>query len=407
MDLPDPHGLAREFWAMVNDPKKASASILTREDVRVEEVNGDHILVITVPRASRFDRPVYVDGDPLRGAYRRDGEGDRRCTGEELEAMRRDASLVTEDMRLLKKADLSVFSPESLATFRRRMDELRPGHPWTALPDEALLEKTLAAARDKDGALRPTAGGLLMLGRHKDILRRYPRFSLRYEDRFGTLASGTEAENVFDFYFRVTERLTAGPVARDPEVCRALREALGGCLVNADYAGRRSVEIRRRPGSVTMTGPGEYKPDPERAVTGGPVPRNGVLMRLFLLAGVGESAGSGIPGLFRLWKARGWGEPAVLTDTATGAVTLALPLGPHRARGSWRKDAERTALRKAARKESILQHLTDRASATSEELSALLGIRRAGAETILRELAGAGLVSVREIDGEKTWRLKA
>ena len=34
-------------------------------------------------------------------------------------------------------------------------------------------------------------------------------------------------------------------------------------------------------------------------------------------------------------------------------------------------------------------------------------IRRAGAEAILRELAGAGLVSVREVEGEKTWRLKA
>ena len=44
---------------------------------------------------------------------------------------------------------------------------------------------------------------------------------------------------------------------------------------------------------------------------------------------------------------------------------------------------------------------------SSEELSALLGIRRAGAETILRELAGAGLVSVREMEGEKTWRLKS
>ena len=408
VDLPDPERLAREFWTLVNDPKKASVNILTGEDLRVEEVNGAHILVITVPRASRFDRPVFVDGDPVRGAYRRDGEGDHRCTPEELEAMRRDAALVTDDMRLLKKTKLTALSPESLADFRRRMDRVRPGHAWAALPDEAFLEKLGAAARDKGGTLRPTAGGLLMFGRHAELLRQYPRFSLRYEDRDGTLVSGADAENVYDFFFPVLERLTAGAVARDGEVCRALREALGNCLVNADYHGRRSVEIRRRRASVTMTNPGEFRIAPDRARIGGRSdPRNGELMRMFCLGGVGESVGGGIPGIFNLWKARGWGEPAILTDPGTGSVTFSLPLGKQRARGSWRKDAERTALRKAARKESVLQHLTDHAAATPEELADLLGIRRTGAETILRELEAAGLVSVREADGETLWRLKA
>ncbi len=408
VDLPDPERLAREFWTLVNDPKKASVNVLARDEVRIENVDGARILVITVPRASRFDRPVYVDGDPVRGAYRRDGEGDHRCTAEELEAMRRDAALVTDDMRVLKKAKLSALSPDSISGFRRRMDAARPGHAWAALPDEAFLEKLGAAARDGSGVLRPTAGGLLMFGRHAEILRQYPRFSLRYEDREGTIASGEEAENVYDFFFPVLERLTAGPIAGDGPVCLALREALGNCLVNADYHGRRGVEIRRRGGSVAMTNPGEFRIAPDLARVGGSSdPRNGVLMRAFNLIGVGESVGGGIPGIFSLWKERRWGEPAIRSDPGAGSVTLSLPLGRQRARGSWRKDAERTALRKAARKEQVIQHLTDNASATAEELAGLLGIRRSGAETILRELREAGLVSVLERDGERRWRLKA
>jgi len=92
VDLPDPEGLIREFRSILNDPKKVSVNILSDDDVYVQEVNGDRIVVINVPRASRADMPVYVDGDPLYGTYRRSGEGDYRCTREECLAMARDAA---------------------------------------------------------------------------------------------------------------------------------------------------------------------------------------------------------------------------------------------------------------------------------------------------------------------------
>ena len=121
----------------------------------------------------------------------------------------------------------------------------------------------------------------------------------------------------------------------------------------------------------------------------------------------GGGAGGGIPGDFNVWRDRGWGEPAIRPDPGTGSVTLTLPLGAQRARGSFRKDAERTAVRKAARKQRILQYLTDHASAPAEELAAAAGIRTSGAERILQELREAGLVSVRETDGQRRYRLKA
>ena len=85
VDLPDPDGLIKEFWDMVNNPNKASVNILSSKDVFVQEVDGDHIVVIHVPRAERSYKPVYVDGNPLN-TYRRNGEGDYRCTKEEYQA---------------------------------------------------------------------------------------------------------------------------------------------------------------------------------------------------------------------------------------------------------------------------------------------------------------------------------
>ena len=82
VDLPDPNKLMQLFWDAVNNPQKASVNILSSKDVRIEEVDGKRILVINVPRADRFYRPVYVDGNPFN-TYRRNGEGDcsRRRSG--------------------------------------------------------------------------------------------------------------------------------------------------------------------------------------------------------------------------------------------------------------------------------------------------------------------------------------
>ena len=102
VDLPDPDRLIKDFWDLVNNTQKASVNVLSGKDVSVENVDGKHIVVINVPRADRSYKPVYIDGNPLN-SYRRNGEGDYKCTDEELKAMYRDASVRTQDMLLTPK----------------------------------------------------------------------------------------------------------------------------------------------------------------------------------------------------------------------------------------------------------------------------------------------------------------
>ncbi|MBE6640636.1 MAG: ATP-binding protein [Ruminococcaceae bacterium] len=87
VDLPDPQRLIKEFWDIVNNDKRVSSNILSEKDVTVEEIDGKSIVAIRVPRARRGDMPVYIDGNPFLGSYRRNGEGDYRCTREEVEKM--------------------------------------------------------------------------------------------------------------------------------------------------------------------------------------------------------------------------------------------------------------------------------------------------------------------------------
>ena len=96
--LPDPEQLVKAFWTLVNDPGKASVNILSERDVTIEPVGEERIVVIHVPRAKPEVRPVWVDGDP-KNCYRRNGEGDYKCTTEERDEMDRTAAALAQKMR--------------------------------------------------------------------------------------------------------------------------------------------------------------------------------------------------------------------------------------------------------------------------------------------------------------------
>lgn len=87
LDLLDPQWLIDDFLAILNDPARVSANILTEESIQVHRVDGKHIIAITVPEAKPWEKPVYLNRNPYRDTYRRSGESDYRCSREEVEAM--------------------------------------------------------------------------------------------------------------------------------------------------------------------------------------------------------------------------------------------------------------------------------------------------------------------------------
>lgn len=91
VDLPDPDSLIREFWEIVNDPSRVSANILSTAAITWIEFEGKDVIAIEVPPADSKDRPVYVGGDLYNGSYIRRGDGDYRCSREEVRQMLEDA----------------------------------------------------------------------------------------------------------------------------------------------------------------------------------------------------------------------------------------------------------------------------------------------------------------------------
>ena len=90
LNLLDPQWLLEDFWTMINDPELVSVNILKPEHVQLHRGEGTQIIAITVPPAPANLRPVYVFQDKRWQAFRRRGEGDYRCTQEEIEEMYRE-----------------------------------------------------------------------------------------------------------------------------------------------------------------------------------------------------------------------------------------------------------------------------------------------------------------------------
>ena len=341
----DADALVIDFWNIINNQSKISINVLNDKDVIVREFDGKKIIIISVPRAQRYDKPIYLDGN-LFSSYKRNCEGDYRCTKEVIQAMLRDASPKTQDMLVLGNMNLDVFDKDTIKRYRIRMQGIRPGHVWEALEDVDFLYRIGAVGRDADGKLHPTAAGLLMFGYEYEIVREYPHYFLdyrekldddtRWSDRFVS-SSGDWSGNIYDFYFRVYNRIAQSvkvPFALDgisriddTELHKALREALANTLINADYYGNTGVVIERNITSITMTNAGTFRIDLDEAINGGiSDPRNSGLIKMFSLINIGERAGSGLPMIFKAWTGTDFAMPDITEKENPDRVCLILPV---------------------------------------------------------------------------------
>lgn len=187
--------------------------------VKKYEVDGKKVLAIEVPRADRRHRPVYVGADPMKGAYRRDFEGDYLCTSDQVAALYRDASDVSIDQRVLKDMQMDVFDMEAVSRYRNRFRQFHPVHVWNDDDNELFLRHigALAICCD-DMKFHPTAAGLLMFGREYDIVREFPHYFPDYQEKLSAdtrwthrlvSSSGDWSGNLYDFFFRVYPRVTS------------------------------------------------------------------------------------------------------------------------------------------------------------------------------------------------------
>lgn len=140
-------------------------------NVEIIEVDGKEIVKIYVPRASREDKPIYIGHNPFTGTYRRNYEGDYKCTKEEVQRMIADQSPIPQDSKVLPNYGLN-----DLRSYRN--------HPWNGLELKDFLYKIGALGRlretNEEGL---TLAGLLMFGEERSITEYLPQYFLEYREK--------------------------------------------------------------------------------------------------------------------------------------------------------------------------------------------------------------------------------
>lgn len=413
--------LRKEFWDTINNSNKVSINLLTDNDVNIYEVSGGLIMAVTVPRASREQRPVYINGDIFKGTFRRNWEGDYHCTPSEVRAMLRDQTEQTMDMKILEDWSVSDLNQESVQAYRNLHRSWKPGHVWEMLENEEYLKNIGAAARSKtDGKIHPTAAGMLMFGNEYDIVREFPEYFLDYRENLDTTirwtdrlqsSSGEWSGNVFDFYFRVYNkiikdvkvpfRMAGGVRIDDTPVHKALREALANCLVNTDFYLPRGVVIKKENDLLIFENPGYIRTGKEQMRKGGESdPRNKGLMKMFNLINIGERAGSGVPDIFKIWEQEGWVEPIIeerYGDASRTSLTLSFVKKQAKKTSEKNKRNKTSEIKQAKKtlqnKEKIGDFLEYNGASKTSEIAKMLGLSEVRTRALLKEMVSEGSIA--------------
>lgn len=429
----NPEKLISDFWNTVNNLQKISFNILFDRHIKIEEIDGKKIIAIEVPRADRALKPIYLNQKPFIETYRRNGEGDYRCSREMVQAMIRDNGNSTQDMLVLDKMSFDVFDYESVKRYRNRMKVTRIGHVWGDLEDIEFLQKLGAIGIGEDDKKHPTAAGLLMFGFEYEIVREYPHYFLDYQENFDSnlrwtdriiSTSGEWSGNLYDFFFKTYNKLIQNPNIKipfkmengleridDTQVHKAIREALANCLTNADFYGERGLVIKNYPNEIIIENPGAFRVTLGEAISGGvSSPRNSVILKMFNLLDIGERAGSGIPNIYRTWREQNFSEPiySELFEPDRTILTLKIKKVPIKSTdkkvpitSTDKKQTEKTK----RQKEIILEFIRENKNIKSIDLLEILDVKEERIKKLLQLLVADGLIIAEGGNRNRTYRL--
>lgn len=331
----NPQRLITDLFNTLNNSGKVSTNLLSEKDVETITLGGKAIIQIQVPAATRKQKPVFLNGNPIGNTYRRLHDGDRKCDDETVRRMLAECVEDERDSRILPGFTQGDIDPQTFKIYRQMFKDAKPGHPWLELDDFALLKRLRGWRQDRTTREEGlTLAGVLMFGTWDAIQEALPHYFVDYQERpeaktelrwiDRVVPDGSWSGNVFDFYrivyrkltdpsgLKVPFRLSEGQRKDDTPVHEAIREALVNTLVHADYSGRLSVLVVKRPDMLGFRNPGDMRVTLEQAMSGGESDcRNRIMHQMFLMIGLGERAGSGIPKIYSGWDWRHWRSPSL------------------------------------------------------------------------------------------------
>ncbi len=266
----------KQLFDIAGNNAKVNINLLTNDSVQTVNIEGKSLLVIEIPTARRDQKPIYLKNQPMKETYTRLHEGDHRCSEEQVKRMMAEQVEDSRDDKILTGFDFSDIDMDSLKAYKNLFSVAKPQHPWLELDLFELFKKLGGWRKDRQTNVEGiTLAGVLMFGTWDAIQDAVPNYFVDYRERDEASVErwvdrlypdGSWSGNVFDFYRRTYRKLVTdlkvpfelqnGIRLDDSKAHEAIREALVNTLVHADYTGRSSILIVKRPDLFGFRNPG-------------------------------------------------------------------------------------------------------------------------------------------------------
>lgn len=337
----------------IENPDKAQLDISTqcasmfnfpvRPRIDVEKLEGMNVLKIFVPELPSQQKPLYFKSKGLpKGAWRRIGSSDQRCSEEDLYAFYQDNT--SYDSSVIKNTNFDDVDLDAVKYYRRCRKEVNPKAEELNYSDKDLLESLECLTQE--GAL--TFAGVMLFGTKRIIRRFYPLMRTDYirvrgnewvenvDERFSSIEFMgplmLQIDRMIDTVlsdlpqnFSLKEGQIHATTKPDlPE--RVIREAIVNAVMHRSYRHNRPTQIIRYNNRIEIINSGYSLKAQEEIGTAGSDTRNQLIASILHETNLAEFKGTGIRTMRRLMIGAGLSMPTFESDRTKDTFTIRLLL---------------------------------------------------------------------------------
>ncbi|MCH9628219.1 MAG: hypothetical protein S4CHLAM2_18750 [Chlamydiales bacterium] len=349
---------ARYSLRGVDDPDKIQCELASacREEfnvrispeIRVECIEGKALVVAFIPESFVRDKPVFIKKYGVdKGAFRRIGSSDHRCTAHDLDLLYQLRSGIPYESEVLSDVSWEDIDLEAVSAYRRQRAQVDPEAVELGLDDMDLLF-SLRCLVHRNGLIVPNVAGLVLFGSKAALRRLLPtdarvdyvitegpewigdpsarHYSTEYRESLVTLLPRLHAQimgdlpKLFGLESGQLQRTDTPTIPRD-----VIREALSNALMHRDYRAGQPTLVIRYSNRLEFKNAGYSLKPFEDLGKPGSRQRNSIIAAVFHELKYAESKGTGI-GSMKEWmlKAGLTTPPIIETDRDSNEFDLVL-----------------------------------------------------------------------------------
>ncbi|MDX2247555.1 MAG: ATP-binding protein [Bacteroidia bacterium] len=314
VNIADPDKFQRDFVSQCS----SMFNIPVRPKVTAEKVNGDTVIKIQVDELAISQKPLYFKADGLpKGAYRRIGPTDQKCTEDDMRIFYTDYKSF--DQTPIKNSSLEDLDENALKKYRSLREKVNPAAEELSYGDNELLEAL--GCLNRENKIELNLAGLVLFGTSKTLRAHFPMLRVDYirvpgnvwiedpDDRFTTIdMRGPLLTLVYRVIDAINADLPKGFLLPEDGIqassvgipIKALREAIVNAVMHRSYREHRPIQVIRYDNRIEIMNPGySLKPDDHLGEPGSET-RNPYIAAVFHETNLAETKGSGIRAMRRL-----------------------------------------------------------------------------------------------------------